>query len=68
MLRYFELCYGADAVSQVEKVFAAASHKKVWDHFTKAQRKNIDMWKKQSSVSFIKQVMNKLTFTKCKLF
>lgn len=37
-------------VSQIEKVFGAASHKKVWDHFTKAQRKNIDQWKKQSSV------------------
>ncbi|XP_076225468.1 ecto-NOX disulfide-thiol exchanger 2 isoform X2 [Nomia melanderi] len=35
--------------SQIERVFTAASHKKVWDHFTKAQRKNIEMWKKQSS-------------------
>ncbi|KAL7303960.1 hypothetical protein TKK_0003618 [Trichogramma kaykai] len=34
--------------SQIERVFTAASHKKVWDHFTKAQRKNIEMWKKQS--------------------
>ncbi|XP_017469817.1 PREDICTED: ecto-NOX disulfide-thiol exchanger 2 isoform X1 [Rhagoletis zephyria] len=32
--------------TQIEKVFSAASHKKVWDHFTKAQRKNIDQWKK----------------------
>ncbi|KAL5291847.1 ENOX2 family protein [Megaselia abdita] len=32
--------------SQIDKVFNAASHKKVWDHFTKAQRKNIDQWKK----------------------
>ena len=38
-------------VNQVEKVFSAASHKKVWDHFSKAQRKNIDIWKKQCSVS-----------------
>lgn len=37
-------------VSLIEKVFGAASHKKVWDHFTKAQRKNIDLWKKQSLV------------------
>lgn len=37
-------------VSQIERVFGAASHKKVWDHFTKAQRKNIDLWKKQSLV------------------
>uniref|UniRef100_A0A0K8S492 RRM domain-containing protein n=3 Tax=Lygus hesperus TaxID=30085 RepID=A0A0K8S492_LYGHE len=34
--------------AQIERVFAAASHKKVWDHFTKAQRKNIEMWKKQA--------------------
>ncbi|XP_055902486.1 ecto-NOX disulfide-thiol exchanger 2 [Eupeodes corollae] len=34
--------------TQIEKVFSAASHKKVWDHFTKAQRKNIDQWKKLS--------------------
>ncbi|CAG7834059.1 unnamed protein product [Allacma fusca] len=34
--------------SQIEKVFLAACHKKAWDHFTKAQRKNIDMWKKQA--------------------
>uniref|UniRef100_A0A1B0C9D8 Putative rna polymerase ii c-terminal domain-binding protein ra4 corethrella appendiculata n=1 Tax=Lutzomyia longipalpis TaxID=7200 RepID=A0A1B0C9D8_LUTLO len=35
-------------VTQIKKVFGAASHKKVWDHFTKAQRKNIDLWKKQT--------------------
>ncbi|PBC26220.1 Ecto-NOX disulfide-thiol exchanger [Apis cerana cerana] len=39
----------SSTVSQIERVFTAASHKKVWDHFTKAQRKNIEMWKKQSS-------------------
>ncbi|XP_063704617.1 ecto-NOX disulfide-thiol exchanger 1 [Culicoides brevitarsis] len=32
--------------NQIDKVFTAANHKKVWDHFTKAQRKNIDLWKK----------------------
>lgn len=37
-------------VGQIERVFAAASHQKVWDHFTKAQRKNISMWKKQAGV------------------
>lgn len=37
-------------VNQIEKVFNAASHKKVWDHFTKPQRKNIDQWCKQASV------------------
>ncbi|KAL3219980.1 hypothetical protein MRX96_005726 [Rhipicephalus microplus] len=35
-------------LGQIEKVFATASHQKVWDHFTKAQRKNIDTWRKQS--------------------
>lgn len=34
------------SVNQIDKVFTAANHKKVWDHFTKAQRKNIDLWKK----------------------
>ncbi|XP_022904307.2 ecto-NOX disulfide-thiol exchanger 2 isoform X1 [Onthophagus taurus] len=34
--------------SQIERLFSAACHKKVWDHFTKAQRKNIELWKKQS--------------------
>ncbi|XP_015369169.1 PREDICTED: ecto-NOX disulfide-thiol exchanger 2 isoform X2 [Diuraphis noxia] len=34
--------------TQIEKVFTSASHKKVWDHFTKAQRKNIETWKKQA--------------------
>nr|CAH7769268.1 unnamed protein product [Callosobruchus chinensis] len=34
--------------SQIERLFVAACHKKVWDHFTKAQRKNIETWKKQS--------------------
>lgn len=52
-------------VSQIEKVFGAASHKKVWDHFTKAQRKNIDLWKKQSSVrknSFVFFFLNPVQF------
>ncbi|GAB0086924.1 Ecto-NOX disulfide-thiol exchanger [Sergentomyia squamirostris] len=34
--------------TQIKKVFNAASHKKVWDHFSKAQRKNIDVWKRQA--------------------
>ncbi|CAH1178934.1 unnamed protein product [Phaedon cochleariae] len=33
---------------QIERLFLAACHKKVWDHFTKAQRKNIETWKRQS--------------------
>ncbi|XP_041352478.1 ecto-NOX disulfide-thiol exchanger 2-like [Gigantopelta aegis] len=32
---------------QIEKVFSAALRQKAWDHFTKAQRKNIDTWYKQ---------------------
>ncbi|KAG1667295.1 Ecto-NOX disulfide-thiol exchanger 1 [Nymphon striatum] len=32
---------------QIEKVFTAACRQKVWDHFTKAQRKNIETWRKQ---------------------
>ncbi|KAK7580055.1 hypothetical protein V9T40_000684 [Parthenolecanium corni] len=33
---------------QIEKLFVSSSHKKVWDHFTKAQRKNIELWKKSA--------------------
>lgn len=29
--------YRIITVNQIEKVFKSASHKKVWDHFTKAQ-------------------------------
>lgn len=29
-------------------VFHAASKQKAWDHFSKAQRKNLDMWRKQA--------------------
>uniref|UniRef100_A0A3P8X0X4 Ecto-NOX disulfide-thiol exchanger 1 n=1 Tax=Cynoglossus semilaevis TaxID=244447 RepID=A0A3P8X0X4_CYNSE len=32
---------------QITAVFSAASKKKAWDHFSKAQRKNIEMWRKQ---------------------
>ncbi|KAH9512822.1 Ecto-NOX disulfide-thiol exchanger 1 [Bulinus truncatus] len=33
---------------QVERVLAAAHKQKCWDHFTKAQRKNIDTWQRQA--------------------
>ena len=33
------------SVEKIESVFDGASHQKVWDHFTKAQRKNIQTWK-----------------------
>lgn len=49
-------------VSQIERVFGAASHRKVWDHFTKAQRKNIDLWKKQSLVCTKKKRQDLLSF------
>ncbi|XP_074550711.1 ecto-NOX disulfide-thiol exchanger 1 isoform X2 [Halichoeres trimaculatus] len=32
---------------QITSVFTAATRQKAWDHFSKAQRKNIDIWKKQ---------------------
>uniref|UniRef100_A0A8D3AK38 Ecto-NOX disulfide-thiol exchanger 2 n=1 Tax=Scophthalmus maximus TaxID=52904 RepID=A0A8D3AK38_SCOMX len=33
---------------QIVSVFQAASKQKAWDHFSKAQRKNLDMWHKQA--------------------
>jgi uncharacterized protein YdaT len=30
-------------------VFVTACHKKAWDHFTKAQRKNLEIWRKQAT-------------------
>ncbi|XP_010878473.2 ecto-NOX disulfide-thiol exchanger 1 isoform X1 [Esox lucius] len=32
---------------QITAVFTAACRQKAWDHFSKAQRKNIDIWRKQ---------------------
>ncbi|XP_041799804.1 ecto-NOX disulfide-thiol exchanger 2-like [Chelmon rostratus] len=32
---------------QIASVFHAASKQKAWDHFSKAQRKNLDAWQKQ---------------------
>ncbi|XP_063743260.1 ecto-NOX disulfide-thiol exchanger 1 isoform X2 [Eleginops maclovinus] len=32
---------------QISAVFTAATRQKAWDHFSKAQRKNIDIWHKQ---------------------
>ncbi|KAK7499223.1 hypothetical protein BaRGS_00009483 [Batillaria attramentaria] len=34
-------------LGQIEHIFAATRKQKNWDHFTKAQRKNIDTWYKQ---------------------
>ncbi|XP_023814761.1 ecto-NOX disulfide-thiol exchanger 2 isoform X4 [Oryzias latipes] len=33
---------------QIVSVFQASSKQKAWDHFSKAQRKNLDMWRKQA--------------------
>ncbi|KAJ8253369.1 hypothetical protein GJAV_G00212160 [Gymnothorax javanicus] len=32
---------------QIAAVFNASAKQKAWDHFSKAQRRNIDMWRKQ---------------------
>lgn len=37
-------------VEQIVSVFHASSKQKAWDHFSKAQRKNLDMWRKQAEV------------------
>lgn len=37
-------------LEQVARVFNAATHQRVWDHFTKPQRKNIDTWQKMAQV------------------
>ncbi|XP_013172515.1 PREDICTED: ecto-NOX disulfide-thiol exchanger 2-like isoform X1 [Papilio xuthus] len=37
-----------DQLEQVAKVFSAATHQRVWDHFTKPQRKNIETWQKMT--------------------
>jgi len=37
-------------VEQITTVFTAATRQKAWDHFSKAQRKNIDIWRKQCEV------------------
>uniref|UniRef100_A0A672JAI0 Ecto-NOX disulfide-thiol exchanger 1 n=1 Tax=Salarias fasciatus TaxID=181472 RepID=A0A672JAI0_SALFA len=36
---------------QITAVFTAATRQKAWDHFSKAQRKNIDIWRKQCEVA-----------------
>lgn len=52
LLCYLSLLNPFCTVSQIEKVFSAACQRKVWDHFSKAQRKNIEVWKKQAAVSY----------------
>ena len=40
-------------VEQIDKVFMAASKQKAWDHFSKAQRKNLELWRKQCQVTIL---------------
>ena len=40
-------------VEQIVSVFQAASKQKAWDHFSKAQRKNLDVWRKQAEVGIL---------------
>ena len=52
MLCNYNLCTDfSPKVEQIEKVFAASTKQKAWDHFSKAQRKNLDIWRKQCQVS-----------------
>ena len=44
-------------VAQIEKLFISSLHKKVWDHFTKAQRKNIEVWKKTALVGALSVII-----------
>lgn len=44
-------CWSDAAVEQIVAVYHSASKQKAWDHFTKAQRKNISVWCKQAEVS-----------------
>ncbi|PWA18710.1 hypothetical protein CCH79_00005725, partial [Gambusia affinis] len=44
----FKTALAGIVVEQIVSVFQAASKQKAWDHFSKAQRKNLDMWRKQA--------------------
>ena len=44
-------------------VFHAASKQKAWDHFSKAQRKNLDVWRKQAEVGAFSFTTLLLLFT-----
>ena len=37
-------------VDQIEKIFMMAQKQRNWDHFTKAQRKNVELWLRQAKV------------------
>lgn len=42
----------SELVGEMERLFQAASHQKAWDHFTKAQRKSLESWKKHVMVCY----------------
>ena len=42
-------------VGQIEKVFTTAHKQRNWDHFSKAQRKNLELWHKQLKVGHFTQ-------------
>lgn len=45
-------------VEQITAVFTAATRQKAWDHFSKAQRKNIDIWRKQCEVGIFPPLLS----------
>ncbi len=51
IVNYFisELLF-VSSVGEMQRLFQAASHQKAWDHFTKAQRKSLESWKKHVMV------------------
>lgn len=46
-------------VDQIEKIFMTAQKQRNWDHFTRAQRKNIELWLKQAKVGEGNRVKDK---------
>ncbi|XP_063892879.1 ecto-NOX disulfide-thiol exchanger 2 [Helicoverpa armigera] len=53
-----------EQLEQVAKVFAASSHQRVWDHFTKPQRKNIETWQKMTQeFNSLKEEFNEKFFS-----
>ncbi|CAG9793810.1 unnamed protein product [Diatraea saccharalis] len=53
-----------EQLEQVAKVFTAAAHQRVWDHFTKPQRKNIETWQKMTQdFNTLKEEFNEKFFS-----
>lgn len=51
-------------VEQIVAVFNASSRQKAWDHFSKAQRKNIDIWRKHCEVGVFVTIISIAFITK----